>query len=147
MYCMAVGHSQHSHQECVEWVESHQTYQDQITSRILGLQFLHNDKKNSDKMTAAVCVDVVRWLLLLNPAHALHGGASYFAFVCVPVCPLTKYLNKYWTDQLEAFPWHREETIRFWNEKCPRVRVGVGAPKFGCNEKREERFVLSGYNP
>ncbi len=34
---------------------------------------------------------------LLNPAHALHGGISYFAFVCVclSVCPLTKYLKKY----------------------------------------------------
>ncbi len=23
---------------------------------------------------------------LLNPAHASHGGVSYFAFVCVCVC-------------------------------------------------------------
>ncbi len=22
----------------------------------------------------------------LNPAHALHGGVSYFAFVCLSVC-------------------------------------------------------------
>ncbi len=45
-------------------------------------------------------------MALLNPAHALHGGVSYFAFVCVclcvclSVCPLTKYLKKYLTDQL-----------------------------------------------
>ncbi len=23
---------------------------------------------------------------LLNPVHALHGGVSYFAFVCLSVC-------------------------------------------------------------
>ena len=45
---------------------------------------------------------------LFNPAIALHGGVSYFAFVClsvclcVCVCPLAKYLKKYWTDQLRA---------------------------------------------
>ncbi len=43
----------------------------------------------------------------LNPAHALHGGVSYFAFVCVCVClcvcPLTKYLKKYRTYQLHFF--------------------------------------------
>ena len=26
------------------------------------------------------------WQGLLNPAHALHGGVSYFHFVCVCVC-------------------------------------------------------------
>ena len=32
---------------------------------------------------------------LLNPAHALHGGVSYFEFVCLCVCPLANYLKKY----------------------------------------------------
>ncbi len=34
---------------------------------------------------------------LLNPAHALHGGVSYFAFVCVCVCvcvPVDKISQK-----------------------------------------------------
>ncbi len=36
----------------------------------------------------------------LNPAHASHGGVSYFAFVCVRVCLWTRYLKKYLTNQL-----------------------------------------------
>ena len=70
---------------------------------------------------------------LLNPAHALHGGVSYFAFVCVcvclSVCPLTKYLKKYWTYQLHFLwkpsLWPRGETIRFW-KKSPRGKGGPG---------------------
>ena len=65
--------------------------------------------------------------VFINPAHASHGGVYYFA--CVPglvsvrrpsVCLLlTKYLKKYWTDQLHFWwnpsgLWPREETIRFW---------------------------------
>ncbi len=62
-------------------------------------------------MVFLVIFDVTECYALLNPAHALHGGVSYFAFVCVcvcvcvcvracvracvRVCSLTNYLKKY----------------------------------------------------
>ncbi len=64
----------------------------------------------------------------LNPAHALHGGVSYFAFLCVSVCVSVdkisqKILNPstLWRSSL----WPTEETIRFW-KKSPQGKGGCG---------------------
>ncbi len=77
---------------------------------------------------------------LLNPAHALHGGVSYFVFVClsVCVCPLPKYLKKYWTnfifgEGLSSDPGRKPFDFE---KNCPGVRVGLGGSKFGPNDKR-----------
>ena len=73
------------------------------------------------------------------PMLCMAGFLILHLSVCVSVCPLTKYLKKYWTDQLHfwwnPFFWHREETTRFWKNR-PGVRVGIGGAKFGPNDKR-----------
>ena len=71
---------------------------------------------------------------LLNPAHASHGGVSYFAYfvcvcACLCVCLWTRYLKKYLNNQIhfwwEPSLWPREETIRLW-KKSPRGKGGPG---------------------
>ena len=43
-------------------------------------------------------------VLSLNPTYALHGGVSYFAFVCLLAKYLKKILNRSTSFLVEVFP-------------------------------------------
>ncbi len=67
----------------------------------------------------------------LNPAHALHGEISYFAFVClcICVCPLAKYLKNIELINFiigGSLPSDPGRKPFHFEKNRPRVRVGVG---------------------
>ncbi len=47
----------------------------------------------------------------LNPAHALHGGVSYFAFVRLYVCLCVCVCGQDISKSMEPSLWPNEETI------------------------------------
>ncbi len=88
--------------------------------------------------TAVVRRTCVVKLDVINPTHALHGGVSYFAFVCVCVSVTKisqKILNRSTSFLVEAFPVTQGGNHSILEKSPPGVTVGVGV-KFDPNDKR-----------
>ncbi len=71
--------------------------------------------------------------LFFNPASSVGRGLLRCSCASVYVCPLTRHLKNYLSNQLyfcwESSLWSRDETIRFWEKKSAR-----GKGWCGCSE-------------
>ncbi len=97
---------------------------------------MNNNNNNTTKTTD--CLEFP----LLNPAHASHGGVSYFHFVCpsvgVSVCVqnISKNIESINFIFGGGLPSDTRRKPFDFEKNRPGVRVGLGGSKFGPNDNR-----------